>query len=59
MCQANLAVTLREAGRDREAKDLRAQVLAELSQVLGASHPDVIQLREGQRINRDLEPHYI
>jgi tetratricopeptide (TPR) repeat protein len=59
VCQANLAVTLRDAGRDREAKDLRAQVLAELSQVLGASHPDVTQLREGQRINRDLEPHYI
>ncbi|HEY2521973.1 MAG TPA: FxSxx-COOH system tetratricopeptide repeat protein [Streptosporangiaceae bacterium] len=59
VCQANLAVTLRDSGRDREAKDLRAQVLAELSQVLGASHPDAIQLREGQRINRDLEPHYI
>ncbi len=59
VCQANLAVTLRETGRDREAKDLRAQVLAELSQVLGASHPDAIQLRDGQRINRDLEPHYI
>jgi KaiC/GvpD/RAD55 family RecA-like ATPase len=59
VCQANLAVTLRESGRDREAKDFRAQVLAELSQVLGPSHPDAIQLREGQRINRDLEPQYI
>jgi tetratricopeptide (TPR) repeat protein len=59
VCQANLAVTLRDAGRDREAKDLRSQVLAELAQVLGAGHPDMSQLREGQRINRDLEPHYI
>ena len=59
VCQANLAVTLRDTGREREAKDLRAQVMAELAQVLGAGHPDVIQLREGQRINRDLEPHYI
>jgi hypothetical protein len=59
VCQANLAVTLRDAGRDREAKDLRAHVLAELAQVLGAGHPDALQLREGQRINRDLEPHYI
>jgi hypothetical protein len=59
VCQANLAVTLRAAGRDREAKDLKTRVLAELTQVLGASHPDAVQLREGQRINRDLEPHYI
>ena len=59
VCQANLAVTLREVGRDREAKDLRAQVLSDLAQVLGAGHPDVSQLRDGQRINRDLEPHYI
>ena len=36
VCQANLAVTLREAGRDREAKDLRAKVLADLARVLGA-----------------------
>jgi tetratricopeptide (TPR) repeat protein len=59
VCQANLAVTLREAGRDQEAKDLKARVLADLARVLGPGHPDVIQLREGQRINRDLEPNNI
>ena len=59
VCQANLAVTLREAGRDQEAKELKAKVLADLARVLGAGHPDVAQLREGQRINRDLEPHNI
>jgi tetratricopeptide (TPR) repeat protein len=59
VCQANLAVTLRAADRDREAKDSKAKVLADLSRVLGAGHPDVIQLREGQRVNRDLEPNNI
>ena len=59
VCQANLAVTLREAGRDREAKDLKAKVLADCRQVLGTGHPDAIQLREGQRINRDLEPQHL
>ena len=35
VCQANLAVTLREAGRDQEAKDLKAKVLADLAQRAG------------------------
>ena len=55
-CQAGLAVTLRHAGRDREARDLKAKVLADFTRVLGTGHPDAVQLREGQRINRDLEP---
>jgi CO dehydrogenase nickel-insertion accessory protein CooC1 len=59
VCQANLAVTLRQAGRDHEAEELRAMILADLSRVLGASHPDGAQLREWQRINRDLEPQQI
>jgi hypothetical protein len=56
ICRANLVITLRDAGRDREAKELKAKVLANFSQVLGTGHPDAVQLREGQRINRDLEP---
>ena len=39
-----------------EAKELRARFLADFGRVLGAGHPDAVQLREGQRINRDLEP---
>ena len=56
VCQADLVVTLRDAKRDKEAKELKARVLAEFTRVLGTGHPDAIQLREGQRINRDLEP---
>ena len=33
--------------------------MADLSRVLGASHPDSAQLHEWQRINRDLEPQQI
>jgi tetratricopeptide (TPR) repeat protein len=56
ICRANMVITLRGAGRDREAKELKAKILADFSQVLGTGHPDAVQLREGQRINRDLEP---
>jgi tetratricopeptide (TPR) repeat protein/CO dehydrogenase nickel-insertion accessory protein CooC1 len=56
ICRANLAVTLRGAGRDREAKEAKAKVLSDFGQILGTGHPDAVQLREGQRINRDLEP---
>jgi CO dehydrogenase nickel-insertion accessory protein CooC1 len=55
-CQADLIVTLRDAGRSKEAKELKAKVLVDFGRVLGAGHPDAVQLREGQRINRDLEP---
>jgi cellulose biosynthesis protein BcsQ len=54
-CQADLAVTLRGAGRDQEARELKAKIMSEFGRVLGTGHPDAIQLREGQRINRDLE----
>jgi tetratricopeptide (TPR) repeat protein len=59
VCQAGLVVTLRDAGRDREARDLKARLLADFNRVLGIGHPDAVQLRGGQRINRDLEPHTI
>ena len=55
-CQAGLVVTLRDAGRDKEARELKASVLADFGRVLGSGHPDAAQVREGQRINRDLEP---
>jgi hypothetical protein len=59
VCRANLAVTLRDAGREPAAQELRAAVLGDFSRVLGAGHPDATQLRKWQRINRDLEPQQI
>ena len=55
-CQANLAVTLHEAGRDQEAERLREQMLADFGRVLGPGHPNAVRLRNWQRISRDLEP---
>jgi hypothetical protein len=59
VCRANLAVTLHDAGRDKEAEELRVTILGDFSRVLGAGHPDATQLRKWQRINRDLEPQQI
>jgi tetratricopeptide (TPR) repeat protein len=56
ICRANLVVTLRGADRDKEAREAKAKILSDFSRVLGTGHPDAVQLREGQRINRDLEP---
>jgi tetratricopeptide (TPR) repeat protein/CO dehydrogenase nickel-insertion accessory protein CooC1 len=54
--QANLSVALHEAGRDQEAEQLREQILGNFGRVLGPGHPDAVQLRNWERINRDLEP---
>ena len=54
--QANLSVALHEAGRDQEAEQLREQILGHFGRVLGPGHPDAVQLRNWERINRDLEP---
>jgi CO dehydrogenase nickel-insertion accessory protein CooC1 len=59
VCQANLSVTLHEAGREQEAEQLREQILGDLGRVLGPGHPDAAQLRDWERINRDLEPQQI
>jgi alkylhydroperoxidase family enzyme len=56
LCQANLSVTLRTEGRFEEAQELATAVLAGLERVLGKNHPDIVQLRAGQRLNCDLEP---
>ena len=58
-CEANLAVTLRHAGRHDEAEQRRTRTLNEVSQVLGPQHPDAALLRDWQRINRDLEQFHI
>ena len=59
VCEANLAVSLRQEGHTQDAEELRARVLADFTRVLGASHPDLAQLHKWQRINRDLEPQQI
>ena len=59
VCQANLTVTLRASGQEKEAEELRARLLADVSRVLGPGHPDIAQLQKWQRINRDLEPQQI
>jgi hypothetical protein len=56
ICQADLAVTLRDAGRSEESEKLAASVLAGLEKAVGKRHPDIARLQSGQRINRDLEP---
>jgi hypothetical protein len=56
VCQADLAVTLRDSGRLVESEELSAGALAGLEHKLGNAHPDVAQVRAGERINRDLEP---
>jgi hypothetical protein len=59
VCEANLAVSLRERGQAQAAEDLRTRIMADFGRVLGASHPDSAQLQKWQRINRDLEPQQI
>jgi hypothetical protein len=51
-CEANLAVTLHQAGRGKEAKQARTRTLDNLSQVLGPQHPDVLSLRDWRQVNR-------
>jgi hypothetical protein len=59
VCEANLAISLRQEGHTQDAKELQAQVLADFARILGSSHPDSAQLHKWQRINRDLEPQQI
>ncbi len=55
-CQANLAITLRGAGRGNQGAELRARAVAEFIRLLGEEHPNTISARGWKRINRDLEP---
>jgi hypothetical protein len=59
VCESNLAVTLHKAGRKAEAAKQRTHALDDLGRVLGPGHPDTVQLRKWQWINRDLEPQLI
>jgi hypothetical protein len=56
VCQADLAATLRDCGLIAESEELVASALTVLERVLGSGHPDLVLLRAGERISRDLEP---
>jgi hypothetical protein len=55
VCNGNLAVTLRDAGRKEEAMALRSEVLDELIRHLGEDHPATRNVRSWRRNGRDLE----
>ena len=54
-CGANLAVSLHQAGRNKDAERLKAQILDRFSQLLGSQHPNVLLIRDWLRIDLDLE----
>jgi MinD-like ATPase involved in chromosome partitioning or flagellar assembly/tetratricopeptide (TPR) repeat protein len=56
-CAANRTVMLRQAGRDREADDLRRHTADAMGRVYDTDHHDLAALRAGRRLYRDLEPH--
>jgi hypothetical protein len=55
VCEANLAVTRHQAGRARDAEELRIQTLGRLGQVVGLKHPLAGSLKKWRRIDLDLE----
>ena len=55
VCEANLAVTMRQDGRTEEAGQLRVRIRDRLIQVLGPQHPDARLLQDWDRIDLDLE----
>jgi hypothetical protein len=46
ICEANLAVTIRASGRGTEAEELRGRILSNFNRILGAGHPNAVQLRK-------------
>ena len=56
---ANLAITLRALGHDKEATRLHQEAETELVQRLGETHPLSEATTEWRRIDRDLEPQQV
>ncbi|MFE2067022.1 FxSxx-COOH system tetratricopeptide repeat protein [Streptomyces sp. NPDC059467] len=56
VARANLSVTLRSLHRTPEADPLQMSALADLVKLLGEEHPRTVKVREGKRVDRDLEP---
>ncbi|GAA2585128.1 FxSxx-COOH system tetratricopeptide repeat protein [Actinomadura fulvescens] len=55
-CRANLLLTRMELG-DARAEQERAEVIAELSELLDEGHPHIATLRAGRRLVRAVDPH--
>ena len=55
-CEANLAVTLYQMKRTTESQNILDRVLPQLTALLGLEHPNVVKMRNHQRVGRDLEP---
>jgi tetratricopeptide (TPR) repeat protein/MinD-like ATPase involved in chromosome partitioning or flagellar assembly len=56
LCEANHAVTLRQARRAAEAQNIVDRILPTLVATLGNEHPTTNRVRNGRRVGRDLEP---
>lgn len=56
IAESNLSITLRALGRVREADQRLRRAEAAIVEKLGANHPNTEAIRNGMRINRDLEP---
>ena len=56
IAESNRSITLREMGHTGEADERQEQIAVALAEKLGVDHPNVAAVREGTRINRDLEP---
>jgi tetratricopeptide (TPR) repeat protein len=53
---ANLAQTLERLGDPDQARSVRQRVLPQLVRRLGEQHPTLQEVRNGERIDRELEP---
>jgi hypothetical protein len=53
---ANLAISLRDTGAVQDARSQTEETLRTMREVLGEHHPDTQDVKEGHRINLDIEP---
>ncbi|MDG4833529.1 FxSxx-COOH system tetratricopeptide repeat protein [Solwaraspora sp. WMMD1047] len=53
---SNLAVSLRDTGAPQDARRQLQEALRLSRQVLGDDHPNTLAIRNGERINSDIEP---
>lgn len=54
-CRANLMLTRQQSG-DRTAMTERMEIVARLTGLLGAEHPNIATLRDGRRLLRAIDP---
>jgi MinD-like ATPase involved in chromosome partitioning or flagellar assembly/tetratricopeptide (TPR) repeat protein len=53
---SNLAISLRDTGALQDARQQLQEALRLSRQVLGEDHPNTLAIRDGERINSDIEP---